>query len=530
MTYIKRILIVAAILAMCTAAARAQEVPNGYKMLWAADIVKSYISLDAKEAVPVEYLTTIDQMKQVLREYEFGEMPEDKVGGFATLASRFGFTLLEEYSLDELVKKQAYGMFGLYDEKKKIIYVITDELFEQLRYERFDQCDIREDSIDMMQMEDWRRKHLSDTVLVHLTTYALQDQYNDLADMYKKFRHNDDALQAIQAMSTGQADLVRETYMKEYLNVMDISDFLHRPDDAFDISAQEKEYIKESGGQGPLPNTIERKYKSSDYGANWTIESIQNVEGGISEHFSILGEDCDDELDYFWWRRNFPFIYGGRFMLKLREEKGWKATNDAFVKCPLSTEQIVNSEKYFDKQKEDLPTFINLPSFDDILDQDTWKYLDYNTVGQAQLYLICKTLSFDWKTTCIDSMKGWDGDRFVAWENKYDDILMAAYTTWDSPEDAQEFYHFYDEAWSARGVSAGKRSSGKNWLIIEAGEESMYMEVRDNDVITVEGELSKEQMKQFAERLWTAEKYEASYDICTMSSDEFVDEYPGNKE
>lgn len=493
---------------------RAQSA-NEDKALWAAGIVKQYLGVGGAESAPLEYMDDLDTFKGIIFDYHFGRKAEQS-GGFFALNEHFGMTLFQDYSPDELLEEYAYATFGIYDEEKNALYVITPELFESMREKRYNKCDIREEDADYIKYQDWRQQHLSDIVLVHVATYMVEDQAFGLDSLYRRFGNNSDAATAIRSISYGLGDIVREEYMKDSLNVKNRI-----------IPAGDKQRPSLQGMSphaGPAP---ELRYADSVYGDRWSIQDFAGIQGGMSEYFSILGENCDENLSYIWWTRNFPFIFGGRFMNKVRVEKGWKATGDVFKRCPLSTEQIINSEKYFDPAKEDLPTFITLPSFDDVIDTGAWEYLDYNVAGQALLYLICKTLQFDEKNFCIEAMDGWDGDRYVAWNNKDNNILLAGYTTWDSPEDASEFFHFYDKSWDMRGRSGGTRSAGENRIMITGKDFGLYLERRGSDVVGIEGPVSGDVLENMAETIWNAEKEEASYDICTMPEGDIDDGYVG---
>ena len=123
--------------------------------------------------------------------------------------------------------------------------------------------------------------------------------------------------------------------------------------------------------------------------------------------------------------------------------------------------------------------------------------------------------------------EGWDGDRYVVWRNEDDDILIAWYTTWDNDMDAEEFYGFYKEAHKKKNISSGKSSSGEDYSMTLADEDSMFIQIRGADVIIIEGPLDEDGFLEFAGILWDSEKYEATYDICTMAAGEFNDVYAG---
>ena len=188
----------------------------------------------------------------------------------------------------------------------------------------------------------------------------------------------------------------------------------------------------------------------------------------------------------------------------------------------------MNSDKFFSEKDEDRPTFIDLPSFDDLLDTEDWRFLDYNSMGQLKLYLLCRDLFYDPVNECHPMAEGWDGDRYIVWRNEDDDIQLAWYTTWDTERDAEEFYSFYSNARQRRAGSSGKKSSGDGYHMVLDDEDSMYMAIRGKDVIIVEGPLLEDDgHEDWDAHMWEADTYEASYDICTMSAEELDDGYAG---
>jgi hypothetical protein len=135
---------------------------------------------------------------------------------------------------------------------------------------------------------------------------------------------------------------------------------------------------------------------------------------------------------------------------------------------------------------------------------------------------------YDAVNDCHPMAEGWDGDRYLVWRNEDDEIFMAWYTTWDTERDAKEFYHFFLNARGRRAGSGGASSSGDNYKLIRDAEDSSYTEIRGSSVVILEGPMIEDDSRQdFADRLWESELYEASYDICTMSAEEFDDGYIG---
>lgn len=480
-----------AILSVC---GRAQDeaIENGDRMLWAAQKVKSYIGLNTDHPVSVEFLSDKERIQDVMRMFFQRDYPDDKYWAMNALMVKFGFSLFEDETEDEIVTDYTRGILGVYDDEDKQIYIVEASLSDSLSKERYDECDLTSmRGVDPV-WDDWMNHHQSDIVLVHEATHALQDQAHDLYDWHQKLKWNDDANLAIRSMIEGQAELVEYKYTMEALRISD--------------------------------------YRAAfyNYGMSWNMDLFAAYDQWIEENSDDRFGTCEGTMTFLWWLGNVPYIFGQIFMQKIEGEQGLSRTNDTFTHCPLSSEQVMNSDKFFSKKDEDRPTFIDLPSFDDLLDLDDWQFLDYNSMGQLKLYLLCRDLYYDPINECQPMSEGWDGDRYIVWRNEDDEIQLAWYTTWDTERDAKEFYTFYNNARQRRGGSGGNKSSGDGFQLILDDEDSMYTAIQGKDVIIIEGPLIQDDAHEdWASLLWEAETYEATYDICTMSAEEFDDGYIG---
>lgn len=472
----------------------AQDVPNGDKMLSVAEDDRKIIGISPKYPVAVEYLYDEERLQEVLRDFFRREYPGNKFQAMNELMVKFGFGLFEEQNEDEIVHDETLGILGVYDDDKKIIYIVSSELFTKLQDKEYDRCNVKRMAYSNTEWEDWMNKHQDDIVLHHEVMHALQDQEFNLTEIRKKYRNNDDAYFAIKSVIEGQAELVEEKHLLTALNIGDFPSFTY-------------EYLS----------------------AQWDMRIFSKIDAMLEDAMKHnINNTCKTEdLTFLWWISTIPYMFGKLHMEKIEMEKGIKQTSEMFKRCPLSSEQIMNTEKFYNPESEDPPTFINLPSFDDVLNTTAWRYLDYNSLGQLKLYLLCRDLVFDPETVCHPVTQGWDGDRYLVWQNEDDEFLIVWYTTWDSEEDAKEFYDYYINAWERKGLTNGKVSSGDNWRRVLAGADSMYMEERGKDVIIIEGPLDEEGFDKMSQKLWSATKYEATYDICTMTAEQFNDSYTG---
>jgi hypothetical protein len=109
----------------------------------------------------------------------------------------------------------------------------------------------------------------------------------------------------------------------------------------------------------------------------------------------------------------YPFIFqyteGARFVAEAYHHKGWDSVNALFKGPPISTQQIMHPELYFDH-----PTpakTVKLTGYEKVLHD--WKKVDEDTAGELMLkILIERTMGED--TPYVEAAKKWAGDRIVA--------------------------------------------------------------------------------------------------------------------
>jgi len=135
----------------------------------------------------------------------------------------------------------------------------------------------------------------------------------------------------------------------------------------------------------------------------------------------------------------FPYDHGYTFVESLYDQGGWGTVDRAYQNLPQSTEQILHPERYPDDQ----PIPVELPDFSGILDSN-WAEIDRGTMGEWYTYLILsKGLDVDARLdeeTASHAAEGWGGDAYVVY-HKADtrESVMMLLSTWDTPEDADEF-------------------------------------------------------------------------------------------
>jgi hypothetical protein len=265
----------------------------------------------------------------------------------------------------------------------------------------------------------------------HEFDHALVDQSYNLSMLLSPVicQNNSDRCEAVRALVEGDASLAMQQWWKQYATPQDYQDILHwRP------PAQ-----------------------------------------ALPEQFPP---------DFALHSNNFPYEYGLVFVQSLYNKGNWARVNQAYLRPPESTEQIIHPEKYAAQQKplvvEDLPLLAVLSA--------PWREIASDVLGEWTTYLVLaygadKTAQQS-TTTAKRAAEGWGGDHYqVYYNDQTDRIVLAAHWVWDSAKDAKEFEpalsKYLDQRF--RGATLA-RTDGACWevnlqttCIYSAGSETLWI-------------------------------------------------------
>jgi len=169
---------------------------------------------------------------------------------------------------------------------------------------------------------------------------------------------------------------------------------------------------------------------------NFTVEVSNEKpfnERGSNGQFIV---ECSASLPDTISRLNyFPYDYGLKFTRALHAKGGWEIVNQAYENPPTTTEQIIHPEKYFADEKAQS---VEEPP----ITEGGWQKIKNERFGE---YFILVMLS-NWipNDEAEKAAEGWGGDNFTYYE-RGDDYLLTWNITWDSLEDASEFYLSFQE-------------------------------------------------------------------------------------
>jgi len=242
----------------------------------------------------------------------------------------------------------------------------------------------------------------------------------------------------------------------------------------------------------------------------------------------------------------FPYQQGTDWTKTLYKQAGWDQVSHAFTSLPQSTEQILHPEKYL---AHEAPVKVTLPDITSLLNSSsaasrsadipvrlsaqreqlwsershrranhvqaarpTWKRLDYDVEGEWGFYLILD----EFLKSPAESRRaaaGWGGDRFAVYEGPKGEVLIASLSTWDTENDAREFFEAYVKRTEMRYPGATQlsatdpqnRKSGletQDRRRLSTNEGAVTIELRGNRVAILEGQQERVDERGLLKTIW----------------------------
>ena len=286
-------------------------------------------------------------------------------------------------------------------------------------------------------LADWLELEGQKPVMAHELTHALQDQHFNLR-RFEKWPHDDsDAELAAHALIEGDATVAMMAYM----------------------------------AQNPLV----------------ALAFSRSLTTGVAtEQYDQAPRSMRESLI-------FPYLQGSEWVRQLYRKGGWTMVSNAFTRLPLSTEQVLHPEKYFNYER---PIKIVLPDLTNLLNasnqqtangkQQTagniqrpivggqrsagtagvppastrprvsrdkvstrpslptaaWHRIESDVNGEWTYYLILD----QFLGAPVESKRaaaGWAGDRYALYEGPNSQVFLAQLAAWDTEIDAREFFDAY---------------------------------------------------------------------------------------
>src|SRR6185369_12151102 len=150
----------------------------------------------------------------------------------------------------------------------------------------------------------------------------------------------------------------------------------------------------------------------------------------------------------------------------LYKEGGWPQVSQAFKTLPQSTEQIMHPEKYL---AHEAPVKVTLADITSLLNDSrqmrpgvqtpvTWKRILSDVNGEWGTYLLLD----QFLQSPVDSRRaaaGWAGDSYAIYESSAGSALYISSSTWDTLNDANEFFDAYSRRVQLRYPGAAAEPS-----------------------------------------------------------------------
>jgi hypothetical protein len=295
------------------------------------------------------------------------------------------------------------------------------------------------------------------TVMAHELMHALQDQHFNLRRFERWPKGDSDAEMAGHALVEGEATIVMYQYTAE-------KDHLD-----FDVTRMESlttKMLEQSDDMDPARYPV------------------------LSNAPAVLREGLQ-----------FPYIYGIGFVQEVLKRRSWKGVNQSYAALPASTEQIIHPERFL---LRDEPVRIKIADLQPALGPN-WRKVDTDVNGEFGYQILLG--EFIEKREARLAAEGWGGDCYELYEETGTGaLLLAQYTTWDRASDAKEFFDLYSKRIEKRyNVSAPGDLSARP-RVYETDEGLVSIELRDKDVVVIEGAASRADLTRLSNRLWESKK------------------------
>jgi hypothetical protein len=301
---------------------------------------------------------------------------------------------------------------------------------------------------------DWNELNQQKPVMAHELAHALQDQHFNLRRFENWPRGDGDREAAIHALIEGDATGVMYNYQLL-----------------------------------PLRSDITRLSNIADFADQTLLQAEKEGQKVFLSAPAVIRESLI-----------FPYVYGAGFVQELVRQRGWGGVSRAFTELPQSTEQIIHLGKYIAREQ---PIKIELTDITSLLGPD-WKRLDTDVNGEFGFFLILS--EFIDRTEAKTAAGGWGGDQATLFENtKTGQLLIAHLSTWDTPQDAEEFFQAYSRRTSKRYPQAsGSKDPPANEYNLQTQDGKVIIQLRDKSVLAIEGLPTEdnEYLMKVANALW----------------------------
>jgi hypothetical protein len=230
--------------------------------------------------------------------------------------------------------------------------------------------------------------------LVHELAHALADQHHPLGKYLRKGSPDDDASTARQAVMEGQATWLTWAYV-----------------------------TKLNGGKAEVPSAM--------------IDQLTKTTSSDSNEFPVFSK----APLYLRESLVFPYNEGLKFEDAVYHKLGRQGFDSVFERAPLSTQQILHPQTYFENTK---PVDLKPPSQETLFGKQKRQFrgLAEGSLGELDFSLLLR--QYVSEKEGVAAASHWRGGAFKLYENKRDKRPVLSFVSdWDSPGAARRFFELY---------------------------------------------------------------------------------------
>ena len=180
----------------------------------------------------------------------------------------------------------------------------------------------------------------------------------------------------------------------------------------------------------------------------------------------------------------FPYREGAGFVTVVHGDGGWESVDAAYSDPPLSTEQILHPDKYFEGEE---PVTVRLPALASALGGG-WEVVDEGVLGEFVISLYLENRLP--RLRAANAAEFWGGDAYALVRNEeLDESALVSLSVWDSVEDAQDFFDavvsYYQGPRSGAGEVTISGGGVRRW---DSEERSVYVALEGDKVLLIVSE------------------------------------------
>ncbi|HEX9792967.1 MAG TPA: hypothetical protein VGC54_03210 [Planctomycetota bacterium] len=292
---------------------------------------------------------------------------------------------------------QSYGLFGLIDPGTELL----DAFAELLRGQVGGYYDPATKSFYMI--DAYNDGFIADVILAHELTHALDDQHYPLDDLLARAKGSSDHEFAVRAVVEGSGTSLMNLYT---------------------MRGAVQGWLDLSSGAEEAAEMMEAQSESLELAPPYLVLTL-----------------------------SLPYMLGNKLLARqdnmgvaMLTEPADADLRHAFENPPLSSEQVLHLEKYWDPEQRDDPVKVVLPDFSSALGAD-WSRTDEDTLGEIGCYVLtAESLpsladpgALMLSSFTNSAAAGWDGDRYYLYAGPGDALVMVWASEWDSAAEAEEF-------------------------------------------------------------------------------------------